>query len=94
MDAVLHRQRVESRTRRQRTTRARLRDLPDRAMVRREGIVGLWLSALLLPWSFEGYGEPLVATPPEDEEVEVLTPPATVALLAAGYRATVHPTAA
>ena len=93
MDAVLHRQRVESRTRRQRRTRALLRELPDGAMVRRDGIVGLWLGGALLPWSFEGYGEPLAARS-ADVEVDLLTPPATVAVLAAGYPAAVHPTGA
>jgi hypothetical protein len=93
MDAVLHRQRVESRTRRQRTTRARLRDLPDGAMVRRDGIVGLWRGGVLLPWSFDGYGEPLGAAS-STGVAEVLTPSATVAALAAGYRAAVHPTGA
>jgi hypothetical protein len=90
MDAVLHRQRVESRTRRQRTTRARLSDLPDGAMVRRDGVIALWQGGMLLPWSFEGYGEPLAAASSGGVVVEVHTPPATVAVLAAGYRAAVH----
>ncbi len=91
MDSVLHRQRVESRTRRQQTSRAGLGGLPDGAMVRHDGLVGLWWRGKLLPWSFDGYGAPVAMA--RSAEVEVLTPPATVAALAAGYPAAVHPTA-
>jgi len=41
----------------------------------------------LVPWSFEGYGTPV--RPPET--VELLTPPPTVAAIAAGYRPWLHP---
>lgn len=90
MDRRLHAERVDSRTRRQRTRPARVRDLPDRVMVRHDGVPALVLGDALLPWSFEGYGTP--RRPPE-MEVEVLTPPSTVAVLAAGYRPLLHPTA-
>ena len=46
----------------------------------------------LLPWSFAGYGAP--RSRPRDIEVELLTPPAMVAVLSAGYRPHWHPTAA
>jgi hypothetical protein len=90
MDAVLHAERVESRTRRKRTFRARFGDLPDGAMVHRSGVVGLVLDGSMRPWSFDGYG-PGVAVWPSD--VEVLTPPATVAAIAAGYRPGLHASA-
>jgi hypothetical protein len=38
----------------------------------------------LLPWSFSGYGAPRPR--PRGVEVDVLTPPAIVAALSAGYR--------
>jgi hypothetical protein len=89
MDAVLHAQRVESYTRRQRTRLADAAGLPDGAIVR-AGDVGLVLGGRLLPWTPDGYGPPgpLPAGP-----VDVLTPPAFVAALAAGYRPLLHPSA-
>ena len=90
MDAQLHAERVESRTRRKRTRPARLTALPDGAFVRLGATAALWLGGALLPWSFSGYGAPLERP---GGEVELLTPPATVAVLAAGYRPLVHPTA-
>jgi hypothetical protein len=91
MDARLHAERVESRTRRQRTTQALLGDLPDGAMVRHAGTAALVLGDSLLPWSFDGYGaaRPIGA----QTRVEVLTPPSAVAVLAAGYRPLLHPSA-
>src|SRR5262249_33079094 len=52
---------------------------------------GLWLAGRVWPWSFGGYGAPaeLGGAGP----VEVLTPPSTVAAIAAGYRPLVHPSA-
>lgn len=90
MDAHLHAERVEPRTRRKRTRPARLAALPDGAFVMVRDTAALWLDGTLLPWSFAGYGAPLQ---PPGHEVELLTPPATVAVLAAGYRPLVHPTA-
>jgi hypothetical protein len=89
MDAVLHRQRVEPYTRRKVTYAARPADLPDGAMVDLDG-PALWWRGRLLRWTFEGYG-PAVDTP--GGAVRVLTPAASVAVLAAGYRPVVHPSA-
>jgi hypothetical protein len=91
MDAALHAERVDRRTRRQVTRPARLGDLPDGAMVRHEGVVALVAGEALRPWSFEGYGPGTVVRP--ETTVELLTPPSTVAVLAAGYRPMPHPTA-
>jgi hypothetical protein len=44
----------------------------------------------LLPWSFEGYGQP-IARP--TTAVQVLTPHSTVRALAHGYLPDIHPTA-
>ena len=91
MDARLHAERVAPRTRRQLTRPARVRDLPDGVMVRHAGVVGLLRAGSLRPWSFQGYG-PAVAIAPVTE-VEVLTPPSSVAALRAGFRPLLHPTA-
>jgi hypothetical protein len=51
---------------------------------RRDGACGLLAGGRFLPWSFTGYLAPValrLAAP-----VEVLTPPASVAAIAAGYR--------
>jgi hypothetical protein len=92
MDAVLHAERVDRATRRQRTTRAQIGSLPAGVMVRRDGRLWLLADGHLREWSFGGYGEPqpVRASAP----AEVLTPPSSVAVLAQGYRPLLHPTAA
>jgi len=90
MDAVLHRERV-GRLRRQRTHRAPAGELPDGVMIRANGGAGLWLAGRVWPWSFGGYAAPAMVSAPG--AVEVLTPPSTVAAIAAGYRPLVHPSA-
>ncbi len=89
MDTVLHSERVR-RDRSQITRPARIRDLPYGAMVRDRRGIGLVSGGALLPWSTSGYGP---ARPPADDIVELLTPPASVAALAQGYRPVLHPTA-
>jgi hypothetical protein len=91
MDRRLHRERVESRTRRQRTWPARLGSLPDGVMVAHDDVSALVLGEALRPWTFDGYGPPVSA--PRDRTVEVLTPPSTVRVIEAGYRPLVHPSA-
>ena len=82
MDEALHRERVEDR--RKRLWRAKLGDLPDGAMIVRDGRAFAVRLDALLPWSFAGYGAP--APLETDTIVEVLTPPSTVAALKGGYR--------
>jgi hypothetical protein len=93
MDSVLHAERVESRTRRQRTRPALVADLPDGVLVRRapDGDPMLLFCGDLLPWSFTGYGpsQPVSG----NMTVHLLTPPSTAAVLAAGYRPMIHPSA-
>lgn len=90
IDAVLHHERVDRR-RRQLTRHAPVGELPDGTMIRVGGRIGLLLDGRLRPWSFGGYGPPTPVEVPG--AVEVLTPPSTVAAIAAGYRPLVHPTA-
>jgi hypothetical protein len=91
MDSRLHGERVDPRTRRQRTCPAAAVDLPDGVMVRRAGVVGLVREGSVLPWSFAGYAAPVAMS--SHARVELLTPPATVATIAAGYVVSVHPSA-
>ena len=66
--------------------------LPDGAMVRDvQGSPVLLLGNGELPWSFKGYGRPRLRR--RDVIVEALTPPGTLAALAAGYRPLLHPSA-
>jgi hypothetical protein len=89
MDVRLHDERVESRTRRQITRPARCGDLPAGTMVRHDGTVGLVLPRRFLPWATTGYGPAL----PLPDRAELLTPPASVAALRAGYHPALHPSA-
>ena len=92
MDAQLHLERVESRTRVQRTTHRRIGDLPSGTVVRHDDFIGLVAAeAVLRPWSFDGYG-PAVRIH-DRTVVELLTPPSTVAAISAGYRPARHPSA-
>src|SRR5262249_2653086 len=90
MDEVLHAQRLEGRDKRRH--RAALDDLPDGAMVVLGDAAPFAVrGGTLLPWSFAGYrpGRPR----PHGIAVDLLTPPAMVAVLSAGYSPHWHPTA-
>jgi hypothetical protein len=89
MDAVLHRERVGA-SRRQVTRTMDAGQLPDGVMVRADGAgLGLLIGGQLRPWSLDGYGAAAGVPGP----VEVLTPPAIIAAITAGYQPMVHPTA-
>jgi hypothetical protein len=91
LDARLHAERVTIHPRAQRTWSAPVQRLPDGAMVRYRGTVGLLLAGAHRAWSLTGYGAPVAV--PGTTTVEVLTPPASVAVLAHGFRPVLHPTA-
>jgi hypothetical protein len=63
--------------------------VPDHCSVRE--LVQLLDRGALLPWSWEGYGDPV--RPPGLHEVAVLTPPANLVVLKAGFTPLLHPTA-
>jgi hypothetical protein len=90
MDVVLQAQRLAGRAKRRH--RAMLDALPDGAMIVRDNDAPLAVRGdALLPWSFSGYG---AARPrPRGIEAELLTPPAIVTVLSAGYRPHWHPSA-
>ena len=82
MDAALHRERLSALP--GRYSARPLDELPDGAMIERRGRPYAVRGATLLPWSFFGYG--VAEARPAREPARVLTPPAIVAALAAGYR--------
>ncbi|MDF2234010.1 hypothetical protein P2H44_15730 [Albimonas sp. CAU 1670] len=84
VDAILHPQRLGPRR------RAEARALPDGAMLRLEEGPALKLADAALPWGWEGYAAPV---PLPRGEVETLTPPAILGVLAAGWRPRLHPSA-
>ena len=89
MDAVLHAERLAGQSKR--THRRSIDDLPDGAMI----AIGCDAFAVrgehLLRWTPSGYA---AAQPrPHGIDAEVLTPPAILAVLAAGYRPLWHPSA-
>ena len=94
MDGQLHTERV-GRDRRQRTWLAPVTTLPDGVMIRMDGHVGMLKAGRLLPWSLSGYGDPLTVESQSERAAvaEVMTPPSTVAAIAAGYVPLVHPSA-
>jgi len=97
MDEVLHAERVDN-GRRKVTFRARRGDIPSGAFVRyaREGGAArsyLIVGNHLLAWHPSGYTS-LVMPAHIGDEVEVLTPRSIVAVLSAGYRPMLHPSAA
>lgn len=89
MDAQMHAERVDRRTRHQLTRPASIDTLPDGVMVRQQDTVALLTGGKLLPWSFTGYGAPMSVA--RGTTVELLTPPSIVAVLAGGYRPLIHP---
>lgn len=89
LDKLLHADRAIPGARRLRRHDARLEDLPDGAFVLTDaGAPALVRGDRLLPWSHDGYGAP---TPRRPGRVLLLTPPATVAALRAGYPVALHP---
>lgn len=86
MDLVLHEARLKPLA--QRPT-ALVRDLPDGAFVQSQGRSCLVLAGRIRSWSFEGYS-PTLSAP--REAVTVLTPAPTLAILRAGYVASLHQT--
>ncbi|MGA2491499.1 MAG: hypothetical protein ABSF67_00960 [Roseiarcus sp.] len=82
MDVVLHRERLADLP--GGAVERPIAELPDGAMIERNGRPYALRGEALLPWSFFGYGSP--EPRPVAERVRALTPPAIVAALMAGYR--------
>jgi len=90
IDRALHAERVDPRSRSQKTYWAEAMALPTGAMYRHKRKIYLVTEEVVRPFSVEGYGP--CETAPEGN-VEVLTPPSMVKVLSAGYMAQLHATA-
>ncbi len=89
MDDVLHRERLHGRAKR--THRRNIDTLPDGAFVALDGAAFAVRGSALLRWTPQGYDARNKR--PRGIAVDVLTPPATLAALSAGYRPHWHPSA-
>jgi hypothetical protein len=90
IDRQLHAERLAG-PRTKRTYRAELADLPDGTYIEENGRAWLASGKTLFAWSDVGYAEHRAR--PARREVDVLTPRSTVAVLTAGYRVAIHPSA-
>jgi hypothetical protein len=89
MDEILHAERLDGRAKR--LHRRKLGDLPDGAMIALEEGAFAVRAPSLLRWTPAGYRAR--KRRPGGITVDVLTPPAILAVLAAGYRPRWHPSA-
>ncbi len=89
IDAALHAERADGRRKRLHALTSPAAELPDGAMVLRDGEAHLMLDGAARRWSFRGYGPPVAGL----RGVQLITPPSTVAVLRAGYRAEIHASA-
>lgn len=89
IDAVLHVERLDGRTKRLHPLPMPINELPDGAMVRAGERNYLIKGARPLLWSFDGYCE--ASLPLADPRL--ITPPSTMRALQAGYRVALHESA-
>lgn len=83
MNRRLHGERIVPGTHRRRTHALPWRDLPDGTFVLTGGSAAVVLGDRVVPWTTQGYGE--ARSRPGSGDADVLTPPASVAVLRAGY---------
>lgn len=91
MNARLHADRIDPATRSQRRHIAAVATLPPGTFILANGIPCLMRDGTLRPYAPGGYGPPL---PLPGADATILTPRCTVAVLRAGYRPALHPSAA
>ena len=94
IDAQLHGERIDTRTRAQRHHDVLLDELPDGAFVLHEGQPHVVLGPSVLRWSPAGYGGP--EPRPTRQRAQLVTPPSLVSVLRAGWQPLVpflHPSA-
>jgi hypothetical protein len=89
MDELLHRERLDGKAKR--THRRGIDDLPSGAMIVIDGEAFAMRHECLLRWTPSGYAR--ARSRPRGLSVEVLTPPAIVGVLAAGYQPLWHSSA-
>ena len=83
LDDLLHAERLVAGTHRRRLHALAWEQLPDGAFVVQDDSPALVLRDRLVPWSAAGYGAPIPR--PGRNVASVITPPSTIAALAAGY---------
>jgi hypothetical protein len=89
MDEVLHSERLQGRSKR--LHRRNIDGLPDGAFVAHSGDAFAVRGDRILHWTLQGYDAEKPR--PRGDMVDVLTPPAILAVLAAGYKPRWHPSA-
>jgi hypothetical protein len=89
IDAVLHRERLDGRSKRLHALPMPLAKLPDGAMVQAGSDSFLIVRGAALRWSLRGYSEAAGVL----HEPMLLTPPSTLHAFMAGYRPVLHPSA-
>jgi len=89
MDEMLHAERLDDKAKR--LHKCKLDTLPDGSVIVRAGVAFAVRGKHLLPWTPSGYGPPVAR--PRGGDVDVLTPPSILAVLAAGYAPLWHPNA-
>jgi hypothetical protein len=89
MDRVLHRERLQGRAKRRHG--GAIDDLPDGAFLVLDDVAFVVRGNALLRWTPTGYDRPVQR--PRGVTVDVLTPPAILAVLAAGYQPRWHASA-
>lgn len=94
MDNILHGERLISGGGAPALSPSEVRALPDGAVVAYGPNSYAMHDRKLLPWSFAGYGEVRAPCRGLPRQATLVTPSATIAALAAGYRPAWHPTAA
>lgn len=94
IDEIAHRERIDPKSRLQKTSRVQLSTLPDGVFITLDSAPEqprlLWRNRLL-PWTFQGYSAPEAL--PGDQPATMLTPPSFAVAFAAGYLPAVHPSA-
>lgn len=91
MNRRLHAERLVRGTHQRRTHLLPWRELPVGTFVLTDGQPALVQGEQLVPWTSRGYGPPVRR--PAGGDADVITPPASVAVLAAGYPVQVDPAA-
>jgi hypothetical protein len=89
IDATLHAERLNGRRKRLHPLPSPAAQLPNGAMILQHGTPHLMVAGLARPWSLRGYGEPVAPL----ASAQLITPPSTLAALAAGYRPQIHASA-
>lgn len=93
LDHVLHAQRLATRARPVEVDRLGLSHLPDGAMFSVDGACFAIRGGQALRWSFAGYGALIPFDRLDADKMCIVTPPATLMTIAAGYAPLWHPSA-